>query len=71
MVLGMVDSPLGPASPDASFILVRYVFQHDSPVSPSLFAALMTDNVSLVANSFRCSFLACNSLWFLYQAFGI
>lgn len=29
MVLGMVDSPLGPASLDATFIMVPYAFHHD------------------------------------------
>lgn len=49
MVLGMVDSPLGPTSPDTSFIMVCYAFLHDSPALVSFFAAR-----SLVAHRFRC-----------------
>lgn len=36
MVLGMADSPLGPASLDAPFLMVPRAFHRDSPAFPSL-----------------------------------
>lgn len=58
MFLGMVDSPLGPASLDATFITVLYSFHHDLTCLCLHYwlTALIPDNLSLVANSFRCFF---------------